>query len=67
MKQKVYTHYNPEELKTLFDALNHAPSYLSKRFVLKHMLGWTDEQLKQNQTMVEEEQALKKMGKAGGY
>ena len=59
--------YTPAELKTLFEALNTAPSYLSKRYILKHMLGWTDEQLKQNMSMIEEEQSLKKMGKTGGY
>jgi len=31
------------------------------------MLGWTDEQLKQNMSMIEEEQSLKKMGKTGAY
>jgi len=59
--------YTPTELKTLFEALNTAPSYLSKRYILKHMLGWTDEQLKQNMSMIEEEQSLKKMGKTGAY
>ena len=61
------SYYSPTELKVLFEALNTAPSYLSKRYVLKHMLGWTDEQLKQNMSMIEEEQSLKKMGKTGGY
>jgi hypothetical protein len=59
--------YSPEELKLLFEALNSAPSYLSKRYVLKHMLGWTDEDLSTNMKMIEEEQAFKKMGKTGGY
>jgi hypothetical protein len=59
--------YTPAELKTLFEALSITPSYLSKRYVLKHMLGWTDEQLKQNMSMIEEEQSLKKMGKTGAY
>ena len=59
--------YTPTELKTLFEALNTAPSYLSKRFILKHMMGWTDDDLKVNQQMFEEEQSHKKMGKTGGY
>jgi hypothetical protein len=59
--------YTPQDLKVLFEALNSAPSYLSKRYILKHMLGWTDDQLKQNMNMIEEEQSFKKMGKTGGY
>jgi hypothetical protein len=59
--------YTPAELKVLFEALNSAPSYLSKRFILKNMLGWSEEQLKQNMSMIEEEQSLKKMGKTGAY
>jgi len=63
-KQSTYT---PAELKVLFEALNSAPSYLSKRFILRNMLGWSEEQLKQNMTLMDEEQALKKMGKTGAY
>jgi hypothetical protein len=59
--------YTPADLKVLFEALNSAPSYLSKRFILKNMLGWSEEQLKQNMIMIEEEQSLKKMGKTGAY
>lgn len=59
--------YTPQDLKVLFEALNSAPSYLSKRYILKHMVGWTDEDLKLNQHMVEEELQFKKMGKTGGY
>ncbi len=59
--------YTATELKTLFEALNTAPSYLSKRFILKHMVGWSDDDLKINQQMWEEEQQYKKMGKTGGY
>jgi hypothetical protein len=59
--------YEPQELKTLFEALNSAPSYLSKRYILKHMLGWSDDDLRQNMTMIEEEQQQKRMGKTGGY
>lgn len=59
--------YTPTELKVLFEALNSAPSYLSKRFILRNMLGWSEEQLKLNMSLIEEEQSLKKMGKTGAY
>lgn len=59
--------YSPQDLKVLFEALNSAPSYLSKRYILRHMLGWSDEDLRTNMTLIEEEQNLKRMGKTGGY
>ena len=59
--------YTPEELKVLFEALAMAPSYLSKRFILKHMLAWDDEDLKLNMTMMDEEQQMKRIGKTGAY
>ena len=59
--------YSPEELKVLFEALNSAPSYLSKRFILKNMVGWTDEDLRLNMTMIDEEAAMKRIGNKGGY
>lgn len=59
--------YEPQELKVLFDALNNAPSYLSKRYVLKHMLGWSDEELKLNLHMLQEEADAKKHIGAKGY
>ena len=64
IKSKTYT---PEELKMLFEALNNAPSYLSKRFVLKHMVGWSDEDLKLNLQMLQEEADAKKQIGAKGY
>lgn len=60
-------HYTPEELKILFEALNATPGYLSKRFVLINLLGWTEQALADNMKMIEEETALRKMGKQGGY
>jgi hypothetical protein len=63
-KHKTYT---PEELKMLFEALNQAPSYLSKRFILKHLLHWTDDDLAVNMQYQEEENRMKKMGKTGAY
>ena len=47
--------YSPEQLKTLVDALNGAPSYLSKRFVLKHLCGWTDEMISENMKLKQDE------------
>ena len=59
--------YTPADLKTLFEALNSAPSYLSKRYILKHMLGWSEEDLKINMLLMEEEANMKKLGQRGGY
>lgn len=59
--------YEAHELKMLFEALNNAPSYLSKRFVLKHMLGWSDADLKLNLQMLQEEADAKKQIGAKGY
>lgn len=59
--------YTPEELKVLFEALAMAPSYLSKRYILKHMLGWDDEDLKLNMNMIEQEQQMNRIGKTGAY
>jgi len=59
--------YEPQELKTLFDALNSAPSWLSKRFVLRHMLGWSEEHLRTNMQLRDEEITQQKMGNKGSY
>lgn len=59
--------YAPADLKILFEALNSAPSYLSKRYILKHMLGWSEEDLKINMHLMEEEANMKKLGQRGGY
>jgi hypothetical protein len=67
LTRTVMNKYTPDELKTLFDALNSAPSWISKRFVLKSMLGWSDEDLKQNITMIEEENRMRSMGNKGAY
>lgn len=54
--------YTPEELKTLVDALNGAPSYLSKRFVLRHLCGWSDELINENARLKLEEEQQKRIG-----
>jgi hypothetical protein len=59
--------YDAQELKLLFEALNQAPSYLSKRFILKHLMHWSDEDLKLNLQMLQEEADAKKQIGAKGY
>lgn len=54
--------YTPEELKTLVDALNGAPSYLSKRFILRHLCGWSDELINENAKLKLEEEQQKRIG-----
>ena len=54
--------YTPDELKILVDALNGAPSYLSKRFILKYLCGWSDELIAENMKMKMEEEQQKKIG-----
>ncbi len=54
--------YSPDQLKTLVDALNGAPSYLSKRFVLKHLCGWTDEMISENMKLKQDEDNQMKIG-----
>ena len=54
--------YSPEQLKTLVDSLNGAPSYLSKRFVLKHLCGWTDEMISENMKLKQDEDNQMKIG-----
>lgn len=60
--------YNPEELKTLFEALNMAPSYLSKRFIMRNLCGWDEQMIADNAQFKNEEENMAKMGnKVGGY
>lgn len=54
--------YTPEELKILVDALNGAPSYLSKRFILKQLCGWTDEMLEENAKLKKQENEQTRIG-----
>jgi hypothetical protein len=67
MKAQKTRIYEPTELKTLFEALNSAPPWLSRRFILKNMMGWTDDDLKQNAILVDEETTQRKMGNKGSY
>jgi hypothetical protein len=60
--------YTPDQLKTLFEAINMAPAWLSKRFVMKNLCGWTDEQIAENARLKQEEELqLQKGNKIGGY
>ena len=58
----VKARYTPEELRTLIDALNGAPSYLSKRFMLTRLCGWSDEMIQENMRMRIEEENMKQQG-----
>lgn len=59
---------SPQDLKTLFEALNIAPAWISKRFVLKKYCGWTDEDINNNATMKTDEEQQTRIGnKVGGF
>ena len=47
--------FTPSELKTLMEALQLAPAYLSKRFILQTLCGWTDDMIVDNMKQVQEE------------
>lgn len=64
----IKTNMPPEDLKTLFEALNIAPQWISKRFILKQYCGWTDQQIAENATMrLDEEQQMKIGNKTGAF
>lgn len=63
-KQTLQSMYTPEEFKTIVDALNLAPAYLSKRFILQSLCGWTDEMILENQKLRNEELNQTKLGSA---
>lgn len=68
MATKPHQPYSPSDLKVIFEALNIAPGYLSKRFVLKNLLGFSDELLAENIKMRdEEENANKQADRVRGY
>jgi len=56
------TALSPSELKIVFEALNMAPSYLSRRFVLRELLGWSDELIATNANLRREEEQAQKTG-----
>ncbi len=60
--------YSPDELKTLFEAISIAPSYLSKRFIMKDLCGWDDKMMEDNAKLrIEEDQQNKIGNRLGGY
>ena len=61
-KQTTGISVTPIDLKIIFEALQIAPGYLSKRFILSELLGWSDELIKKNATLRSEEVAAEKKG-----
>jgi len=62
------TTYTPAELKTVFEALSIAPSYLSKRFIIGELLGWSDDMISKNVKLRQEEVSQERVGdKIGAY
>ena len=60
--------YSPQDLKTLFEAFQIAPSWLSKRFIMKELCGWNDAAIEENVKLMTEEQAQSTKGnKIGAY
>jgi len=60
--------YTPAELKTLFEALSLAPSWLSKRFIMQELCGWSEHLVKKNVELKMSEEHQSQIGnKTGGY
>ena len=60
--------YTPEELKTVFEAFSIAPGYLSKRFIMCELLGWSDDMIGRNAKLRQEEIDQERQGnRIGGY
>jgi hypothetical protein len=60
--------YNPQDLKTLFEAMQLAPSWMSKRFIMKELCGWNDTAIELNvKLMTEENTQVTKGNRIGGY
>lgn len=60
--------YSPQDLKTLFEAFQIAPSWLSKRFIMKELCGWNDAAIEENVKLMTEEQVQSTKGnKIGAY
>jgi hypothetical protein len=68
MASKTVTNMSPSDLKTLFEALNIAPAWISKRFILKRYCAWTDQEIEENANQrLQEEQQAKIGNKTGGF
>jgi len=60
--------YSPQDLKTLFEAMSIAPVWLSKRFIMQDLCGWSEQKIAENATLKQEEDQQSKIGnKLGGY
>lgn len=60
--------YTPEQLKTLFEAMSIAPPWLSKRFIMRELCGWSDDMIADNAVLrTEEETQSQRNNKIGGY
>jgi len=58
----------PSDLKTLFEALNIAPQWMSKRFILEHYCGWDEQDIQRNASLkLDEEQQAKIGNKTGAF
>lgn len=67
-KKTSSTTMSPQDLKTLFEAINISPSWMSKRFILKKYCGWTEDDINNNASMrVEEDQQAKIGNKIGAF
>lgn len=61
-------HYTPAELKTIMEAINIAPSWMSKRFIMTELLGWSEDRVAKNVLLKQQEDQQTQIGnKAGGY
>lgn len=61
-------HYTPDELKTIMEAINIAPSWMSKRFIMSELLGWSEERVARNVMLKQQEDQQSQIGnKAGAY
>ena len=60
--------YTPEELKTLMEAIGMAPSWMSKRFIMQELCGWSEARIKMNAQLKTEEDSQSNIGnRVGGY
>jgi hypothetical protein len=60
--------YTPDQLKTLMEAIGIAPSWMSKRFIMQELCGWSEARVTLNAKLKTEEDQQSSMGnRAGGY
>ena len=61
-------YYTPDELKTIMEAINIAPSWMSKRFIMTELLGWSEDRVAKNVVLKQQEDQQSNIGnKVGGY